>query len=82
MSPFDYLKIGVGVLAGAALVAVPACRYGQTQEREAAQIRESKKALERIVEMEENNENFLALPDRERCVRFMRDSRLPISNCD
>lgn len=82
MTPFDYAKIGLGVLAGIAIAAVPACTYGKRLERQQARLEAHEEALERIQSMEKNNADFLALPARERCLQFMRDSGLPESSCE
>lgn len=50
---------------------------GREQERAAARIEAGK----RIIEMERQNEAFRALPARERCLAFMRDSGLPVEHC-
>jgi hypothetical protein len=42
---------------------------------------QAKLALQRIENLEKNNADFNSLPDRERCLVFMRDSGLPESNC-
>lgn len=51
---------------------------GAAAERQAAAVAAGK----RIVEMEKNNADFRALPARDRCRAFMRDSGLPESACD
>lgn len=82
MSPFDYAKLGIGALTGAALMALPAYLYGKSAERADARLEAHEEALKRIQSMEKNNADFLALPARDRCVQFMRDSGLPVSSCD
>ncbi len=72
----------VGAIVGAALMAVPACVYGERRERDQAAIETGKAALERIQNLEKNNANFEKLSDRDRCLLFMRDSGLPESACD
>jgi len=78
----DYLKLGIGAVAGAALMATPAYFYGKSAERASAQIEQSKIALARIKTLEKNNADFNSLPDRDRCLVFMRDSGLPDAACD
>ncbi|SDJ25191.1 hypothetical protein SAMN05428983_0827 [Agrobacterium fabrum] len=78
----DYLKLGIGAIAGAALMAVPACSYGVHQERESAKVEAAKEALGRITKMEENDASFRKLPSHERCLAIVRDSGLPDSTCD
>lgn len=51
---------------------------GRSFERQAAIVAADK----RIVEMENTNEAFRALPARDRCLAFMRDSGLPDTACD
>lgn len=57
---------------------IPAARQ---EERTVAKLAAAHAALERIETMEKNNADFLALPDHERCLVFMRDSGLPASEC-
>ncbi|QNP78408.1 hypothetical protein [Agrobacterium tumefaciens] len=78
----DYLKIGIGAVVGAALMAIPACTYGGFRERENAKLEAAKEALDRISKLEKNDASFRKLSSRERCLAFMRDSKLPDSNCD
>lgn len=79
---FDFLKIGVGALLGAALLMPVAYQWGKGAERQRAGVEAAHNALNRIKDMEKNNADFLALPDRQRCLVFMRDSGLPESECD
>lgn len=79
---FDIIKIGVGVLAGAALIMPLSYHWGKSAERESAALEAAENALNRIEDMEKNNADFLALPDRERCLVFMRDSGLPEDSCN
>ena len=76
------LRIAIGAIAGAALMAVPACLYGQHGGRETGKIAAAKSALERVQKLENNNADFKRLSDRDRCRVFMRDSGLPDSACD
>lgn len=56
-------------------------RKVETRVREKIVAEQAKLALERIEKLEKNNAEFLALPDRDRCLVFMRDSGLPESHC-
>lgn len=76
------LRIALGAVAGAALMAVPACLYGRHGERQSAEIVAAKSALERLQKLENNNADFKRLSDHDRCLVFMRDSGLPDSACD
>lgn len=71
-----------GVLAALAIGAwrIDSAAYerGRGFERQAAIVAAGK----RIVEMEKSNEAFRALPARDRCLAFMRDSGLPDTACD
>jgi hypothetical protein len=82
----DSLKLpiagGLGLLLGAAVMFYPAKWIGVADERQAAQVRAGKEALERVQTLEKNNANFRNLSDRDRCLVFMRDSGLPGSSCD
>lgn len=82
MRIFDYLMIGLGLLAGIALASPLAYHSGKRAERDSAALEAAENALNRIEDMEKNNADFLALPDRERCLAFMRDSGLPEDSCD
>ncbi len=55
-----------------------AFKDGVASEQTKARIEAGK----RIVEMEANNEAFRKLPALERCRAFMRDSGLPVDECD
>jgi hypothetical protein len=56
--------------------------HGASTERDQARLAAHEEALKRITDMEKTNADFLALPDRERCLVFMRHSGLPDSACD
>ncbi|MCK8781117.1 hypothetical protein M0654_14110 [Rhizobium sp. NTR19] len=77
-----WLKLIPGILIGVALATVPACKYGQSIERDAAAIEEGKRAIERVGQLERNNADFKKLSPRDRCLVFMRDSGLPEQSCD
>ncbi|MBX4944651.1 hypothetical protein [Rhizobium binae] len=82
----DSLKLpiagGVGLVLGAVLMFYPAKWIGASGERQALQIKAAAEALDRITTLEKNNANFRNLPARDRCLVFMRDSRLPEDSCD
>lgn len=82
MNPLDYIKFGAGFLVGASLALAPAFFYGKSVGRDAERLEAAKNAIERIDQMGKNNANFLKLPSHERCVVFMRDSGLPVNECD
>lgn len=77
----DWLKIGAGALVGASLMMPLSYHWGKRAERETAALEAAQNALDRIEDMEKNNADFLALPDRERCLVFMRDSGLSEDHC-
>lgn len=75
------LTRALGGLLAAALIVGGAFTYGKAVGRQGAAVEAANNALDRIEEMEKNNADFLALPDRERCLVFMRDSGLPEDYC-
>ncbi|MBW3099201.1 hypothetical protein KY465_18115 [Pseudohoeflea sp. DP4N28-3] len=81
-----WLPLIGGALLGAVAVSGPiwliASHSGAVAERNRIEAKAARAALERIEEMEKNNAEFRNLPDRERCAAFMRDSGLPVSECD
>ena len=76
-----FKMIGVGVIC-AFLFGTGAYFYGKKVSRDEIPASAAKEALERIQNLEKNNETFRNLSDRDRCLVFMRDSRLPESSCD
>ncbi|WP_454287070.1 hypothetical protein [Rhizobium arsenicireducens] len=82
IGPFDWIKIGVGGIVGALIVAGPVYLAGRGDGRDAARLEAAQEAAERITNLEKNNANFRKLSDRDRCLVFMRDSGLPDSACD
>ncbi|NTD84304.1 hypothetical protein [Agrobacterium tumefaciens] len=76
------LKIGAVVVFGAALLSITLFQMGKREGKSVAQIEAAKAAIERINTLEKNNASFRSLPDRHRCLLFMRDSGLPDSACD
>lgn len=79
-------KLIAAAIAGGMVFAAPAyligSHKGAVAERSAIEAKAARAAFERIQNLEKNNEDFRNLPDRERCLAFMRDSGLPDSNCD
>lgn len=74
-------------LAGGALVAVIAAFwlgniYGKNVAATEIEAKAAKEAIERIQTMENNNAAFKNLPAYDRCVAFLRDSGLPIEECE
>lgn len=69
-------------VAGALLTFGPVYLTGKSAGRAERDATAAKTALERIEQLDRNNEAFKRGSDRDRCVIFMRDSRLPVSNCD
>lgn len=69
-------------VAGALLTFGPVYLTGKSAGRAERDAKAAKTALERIEQLDRNNESFKRGSDRDRCVIFMRDSRLPVSNCD
>jgi hypothetical protein len=78
----DWLKIGAAALAVAFTLSVTAFQMGKREGKSVAQIEAAKAALDRITTLEKNNASFRNMPDRHRCLIFMRDSGLPDSACD
>ncbi|MDW5313718.1 hypothetical protein [Rhizobium sp. PL01] len=78
----NWMAGATGAIVGAALMAMPACIYGQRVERDIAAIETGKNALERIQKLERNNAEYENLSARDRCLVFMLDSGLPDSACD
>ena len=68
LGALKWMQIGLGALAGAALIAMPAYLYGRHEEGEAASIEAAKNALNRIDKLEKNNANFRKLWDRDRVL--------------
>ena len=75
------LTRALGGLLVAALIVGSSYTYGKAVGRQGAAVEAANNALDRIEDMERNNADFLALPDRERCLVFMRDSGLPEDHC-
>ncbi len=74
-------------LAGGALVAVllafwGGSIYGKNVATAQIEAKAAKEAIERIQDMEKNNAAFKNLPAHDRCIAFMRDSGLPVEECD
>jgi hypothetical protein len=69
------------IVGGVLLVCVPFF-YGKSIGRTQALADAAKIAINRISEMEKNDASFRSKPAHDRCVIFMRDSGLPIDQCD
>ncbi|UXT89765.1 hypothetical protein [Agrobacterium pusense] len=77
-----WVKFGVAAVFGAALLSVASFQVGKREGKSVAQIEAAKEAVSRINNLEKNNASFRDMPDRHRCLVFMRDSGLPDSACD
>jgi len=77
-----WLKIGAAAVAGTVLLSAASFQIGKREGKSVTQIEAAKAALNRINTLEKNNASFSSLPDRHRCLVFMRDSGLPDSACD
>ncbi len=77
-----WLKIAAVGLLCAVILSTGAYQLGKREGRSETQIEAAKEALDRINTLEKNNASFRKLPDRDRCLVFMRDSGLPDSACD
>lgn len=82
MNPLQYAALAAAAVAGAVLACGPAYLTGKSAGRAEIEAQAAKNALERMAEVDKRHENFASKSDRDRCIIFMRDSRLPISNCD
>ncbi|WMW56481.1 hypothetical protein RE411_04665 [Agrobacterium pusense] len=78
----DWVKLGVAAVVGAALLSIVSFQVGKREGKSVAQIEAAKEAVNRINNQEKNNASFRNMSDRHRCLVFMRDSKLPDSNCD
>ena len=73
----------VAICAVACVAAFASGKWiGAKNERARIELRMAQEALDRINGMVKNNEKFLSLSDRDRCIVFMRDSGLPDDACD
>ena len=78
----NWLKIAAAGLLCAVLLASGSYWLGKRDGRSQTQIEAAKEAVNRINQLEKNNASFRNLPDRDRCLVFMRDSGLPESGCN
>lgn len=78
----DWGKIVAGGVLGALLASGPVYLMGKSAGRTEAAAQAAKEALARIETREKNDANFKAMPAIERCRAIMRDSGLPVSECD
>lgn len=77
----DVIKIPLAMVVGALLATGPIYLYAKSAARTELQAEAGKEALNRITNMEKTNAGFKNLPARDRCIAFMRDSGLPIDEC-
>jgi len=82
MTRLQYLPFAAAAVAGALLASFPVYLTGKSAGRAERDAAAAKTALERIEQLDQNNAAFKNGTDRDRCLIFMRDSRLPVSNCD
>lgn len=82
MGPLGYIQIGVAAVAGALIATGPVFLYGKSVGRVEIEAAAARDAVERMAELEKSNESFKKLSSRDRCIVFMRDSRLPTTACD
>lgn len=78
----DWIKLPGAAVLGAAISFAPIYFYGKHEAAAEIQLAATKDALARIQKMEKENATFKNLPAHDRCVAFMRDSGLPVGNCD
>jgi hypothetical protein len=81
----DLAKFGLGAAAGAALAfptgLATGVWHGKSITRAEVAAEAATDALNRISDLEKNNASFRNLPAYDRCIVFMRDSKLPEDNC-
>ena len=78
----DWGKFAAGGVLGALLAVGPVYLVGKSAGRADVAAQAAKDALNRIEQREKNDANFKAMPAIERCRAIMRDSGLPVSECD
>lgn len=78
----DWAKVIGGCFLGALMATGPIYLYAKSAARSELQAEAGKEALNRITDMEKRNAGFQNLPARDRCIAFMRDSGLPVDECD
>lgn len=81
-----WLKVTAALMAYSLLLSAGSFYLGKSEgrsfERSENEVKAAKAALKRIAELEKSDAKFNALAPRDRCVAFMRSSRLPVSACD
>lgn len=75
-------KIAAGGVLGALLAFGPAYLVGKSAGRTESAAQAAKDALKRIEERDKNDAKFKNMSTIERCRAIMRDSGLPVSECD
>lgn len=78
----DWIKLPGAAVLGTLISAAPIYFYAKHVEATEIQLQATKDALARIQKMEQTNATFKNLPAHDRCLAFMRDSGLPVSECD
>lgn len=78
----DWGKVAAGGVLGALLAVGPVYLVGKSAGRADVAAQAAKDALSRIEQRERNDANFKTMPAIERCRAIMRDSGLPVSECD
>lgn len=78
----DKIALAAGLVVGGLLASAPAYLVGKSNARAELELSAAKDALNRIEKLDENNAKFNTGTAHDRCVIFMHDSRLPISECD
>lgn len=72
------IAAGLAVLGGLWYVDRAAYTRGVTDTQQKAQV----EAVRRVTDMEKTNEKFRALSPLDRCRALLRDSGLPVNECD
>lgn len=78
----DWGKIVAGGVLGALLAVGPVYLVGKSAGRAEIAAQAAKDALNRIEQREKNDAKFRDMSSIERCRAIMRDSGLPVSECD
>lgn len=78
----DWGKLAAGGVLGALLAVGPVYLVGKSAVRTEIAAQAAKDALNRIENREKNDAKFKSLSAADRCRAIMRDSGLPVSECD
>lgn len=78
----DWFKIGGAAVIGALLASGPVFLYARSVERTALEATAARDALERLGQMEKNDAKFKEKSPHDRCLEFMRFSKLRAEDCD